>query len=175
MKNKGVILLILLVVAGSIALLPGMEEKPARLKAVVGQPAPDFELNDLQGNKVSLQNFRGSVVLINFWATWCDTCREEAPGIQKLIEDKEFGTGLQTLKILFHDSEGNAGRYMKEKNFTFRVLVDDRQTSLDYGVRAVPESFLVSKKGILKHKLIGPVDWEAPDVRSALRALISEE
>jgi cytochrome c biogenesis protein CcmG, thiol:disulfide interchange protein DsbE len=175
MKNKGIILLVLLVAAGPIALLLGLKEKPAHLKAVVGQPAPDFELGDLQGNKVSLQNFRGKVVLINFWATWCDTCREEAASIQKLIDDKELGTALQTLKILFRDSAGNAERYMKEKNFTFRTLIDDRQTSLDYGVRAVPESFLISKKGILKHKFTGPVDWEAPDVRSALRALISEE
>jgi cytochrome c biogenesis protein CcmG, thiol:disulfide interchange protein DsbE len=175
MKNKGIILLVILIVAGLVAVMLGQKEKPAGVKAVAGQPAPDFELRDLQGNNVNLRDFRGKVVLVNFWATWCDTCRSEAPAIQKLVDDREFGASFQLLKILFRDTAGNAARYMKEKNFTFRVLVDDRQASVNFGVRAVPESFLISKNGILKYKFTGPVDWDSPDVRSALRALISEE
>lgn len=175
MKNKGIILLVLIVAAVSIALLISLGGNSARLRAVVGQPAPDFELSDLQGGKISLRDFRDKVVLVNFWATWCETCKQEAPSIQKIVDDREFGAGFVTLKILFRDSKNNAVRYLKENKLTFKVLVDDRQTSSDYGVKAVPESFIISKKGILRHKFIGPVSWDSPDARSALKALISEE
>jgi cytochrome c biogenesis protein CcmG, thiol:disulfide interchange protein DsbE len=175
MKNKGVILLILIVVAVAIAMLIGLGGNSPRLRAVVGQPAPDFELSDLQGEKISLHDFRGKVVLVNFWATWCETCKQEAPGMQKIMNDRELVPGFMTLKILFRDSKSNAARYLKENNFTFKVLVDDRHASLDFGVTGVPESFIISKKGILRHKFIGPVSWDSPDVRSALKALISEE
>jgi cytochrome c biogenesis protein CcmG, thiol:disulfide interchange protein DsbE len=175
MKNKGIVLLVVIAVAVSIALVIGLGDNSARLKAVIGQQAPAFELSDMQGEKISLHDFRGRVVLVNFWATWCETCREEAPFLQKLVDDGELGSGFVALKILFRDSKSNAGQYLKENKFTFKVLLDDRQVSADYGVKAVPESFIISKKGILIYKFIGPVSWNSPDVRSALRALISEE
>jgi DsbE subfamily thiol:disulfide oxidoreductase len=175
MKHRGAVLLVLLLLAGiMVVLLDRREEVPAA-RAVVGMPAPDFQLEDLRGNKVRLSDFRGKAVLINFWATWCDSCREEAAGLQRLAEDKEFAQSLQTLKIVFRDSGENAARYLKDNNFTFRALVDDRRTSVNYGVRAVPESFLVSGKGVLRQKYIGPVDWDAPAVRARLRTLISGE
>jgi cytochrome c biogenesis protein CcmG, thiol:disulfide interchange protein DsbE len=175
MKNKSVILAVLAVVIVLLAVFLIKEDKPAKAKAAIGQAAPNFELSDIQGNKVSLSDFRGKVALVNFWATWCDTCRQEAPALHVFANDRELAGGLEVVKILFRDSMSNAGRYLKENNFNFRVLLDDRQASLDYGVRAVPESFIISKKGILRHKFIGPVNWDSPDLKTAVKNLISEE
>jgi peroxiredoxin len=79
------------------------------------------------------------------------------------------------IKILFRDSRSNAALYIKENKFNFTVLIDDKHAALDYGVTGVPETFVISKKGILRHKFIGPVRWDMPDVRAAISRLISED
>jgi peroxiredoxin len=77
--------------------------------------------------------------------------------------------------ILFNDSMGNAEEYMRKNGFSFTVLADDRNVSMNYGVTGVPESFIISKKGVLRHKLIGPVQWDDREVKAALKKLIAEE
>jgi cytochrome c biogenesis protein CcmG, thiol:disulfide interchange protein DsbE len=174
MKNKGSILVVVAVIGALLACFLFSKENIATGKAVAGQPAPVFELSDLSGKKINLADFRNKVVLVNFWATWCDTCKEEKIALQKLINAEKANSKLAVITILFNDSKHNADKYMKKNKFAFDVLLDDIKTSLNYGLTGIPETFIISK-GILRHKLIGPVQWDAPDTRAAIARLTSEE
>ena len=175
MNKKGIILSVILVAAALLVFLIASRNEPVIKKAVIGKPAPPFELTDLHGATLSLDNLKGKVVLVNFWATWCDTCKEEKPLLQKLIAAETGNDKFAVVTILFNDSMGNAEEYMKKNGFSFPVLADDRKVSMNYGVTGVPESFIISKKGVLRHKLIGPVQWDDREVKAALKKLIAEE
>jgi cytochrome c biogenesis protein CcmG, thiol:disulfide interchange protein DsbE len=171
-KNRGIITVILLGAVILLAFLLFTKEKPADIKASIGLEAPSFVLSDLEGKKIGLYDYKDKVVLVNFWATWCDTCKEEKSALQKLINSEKNNARLAVLTILFKDSKTNAEEYIKKNKYSFSVLLDDARTSMNYGLTGVPETFVISK-GILKYKLIGPVQWDSPDVRSAIKKLTS--
>jgi len=182
MKNKGIILFVIL--AASVALiyiLSGKEPakdarttEPVGKTAAVGRQAPDFELTDLGGKVWRLSDLKGKVVLVTFWATWCDSCIEENPSLQKLITSEKDNNNFLVLTLLYNDSAQTAAAYLKRNNFNFNVLIDDRKTSANYGITGVPETFIISKKGIVSNKIIGPIDWNAPDVKAAIKKLTEE-
>lgn len=173
--NKKAAILIVVIAAGLLmAFFLFSKDDIVIIKAVVGQPAPDFELSDLNGNKISLSDFKDKVVLVNFWATWCDTCKEEKAALQKLINAEKGNSKFAVVTILFKDTKRNAAEYMTKNQFSFNVLLDDTKTSAAYGLTGVPETFIISK-GILKHKLIGPVEWASLDVRAAIKRLTAGE
>jgi len=176
MKHKGIVLLIILVLGAALFsfIFSGKGGKPVQKKAVSGMPAPDFELTDITGKAWHLADFRGKVVLVNFWATWCDSCKEENPSLQKFIDSEKENRNLVLLTILYNDSPQNAVDYLKRYNLSFNVLLDDRKTSLVYGITGVPETFVISKKGLLKGKFIGPVQWGAPDLKAEIDKLAAE-
>ena len=176
MKHKGIVLLIILVLGAALFsfIFSGKGGKPVQKKAVSGMPAPDFELTDITGKAWHLADFRGKVVLVNFWATWCDSCKEENPSLQKFMDSEKENRNLVFLTILYNDSPQNAVDYLKRYNLSFNVLLDDRKTSLVYGITGVPETFVISKKGLLKGKFIGPVQWDAPDLKAEIDKLAAE-
>jgi peroxiredoxin len=176
MKHKGIVLLIILVLGAALFsfIFSGKGGKPVQKKAVSGMPAPDFELTDITGKAWHLADFRGKVVLVNFWATWCDSCKEENPSLQKFMDSEKENRNLVLLTILYNDSPQNAVDYLKRYNLSFNVLLDDRKTSLVYGITGVPETFVISKKGLLKGKFIGPVQWGAPDLKAEIDKLAAE-
>ncbi len=182
MKNKGIILVIVLVVGLALAyLLPGKEgtkeaqkTEPVKKTATVGLQAPDFELTDINGKTWRLADLKGKVVLVTFWATWCDSCKEENPSLQKLITSEKDNNNFVALTLLYDDSAQNAASYLKSNNFSFNVLLDDRKASSDYGITGVPETFVISKKGIVTNKVVGPIDWTAPEVRAVIKKLTEE-
>lgn len=81
---------------------------------------------------------------------------------------------MVVVTILWNDSTQNALEYLKRNNFSFNVLNDNGKTSLEYGITGVPETFLISKSGLLKSKFIGPVDWDTPDVKASIDKLAAE-
>ncbi|HTZ19175.1 MAG TPA: TlpA disulfide reductase family protein [Dissulfurispiraceae bacterium] len=182
MKNKSIILVAILVVGIALAyFLSGKEASkearkagPVPKTAAVGLQAPDFELADINNRVWRLSDLRGKVVLITFWATWCDSCSEENPSLQKLIASEKDNKDFVALTLLYDDSAQNAVSYLKRNNFTFNVLLDDRKASSDYGITGVPETFVISKKGIVSNKIVGPIDWETPEVKAAIRKLTEE-
>ncbi|HMK61790.1 MAG TPA: TlpA disulfide reductase family protein [Dissulfurispiraceae bacterium] len=155
-------------------LFSGQEESPVSRRAVAGMSAPDFTLPDISGKTWRLSDLRGKVVLINFWATWCDSCKEENPSLQRFVSAEKENKNLVVLTILYNDSPENATQYLKNNHFSFNVLIDDRKTSLEYGITGVPETFVLSKSGSLKNKFIGPVNWDDPDVKAAIDKLAAE-
>ena len=123
--------------------------------AQVVQPAPAFSLKDMKGNIVTLESFKGKVVFLNFWAPWCQSCKEELPDIDALHK-KYSSRGFTVLSICIERSESVVSKYLQKRQVSFPVLVDKNGEVADtYRFSGLPASFLIGKDGIIRHKHIG--------------------
>jgi thiol-disulfide isomerase/thioredoxin len=141
------------------------KEKPA----LVGNPAPNFTVTDLGGREVKLADLRGKVVVLNFWATWCPPCREEIPSMMRLNQAMA-GRPFQMLAVSI-DEGGKAAveGYFKQSGTSLPAFLDtDHSVGKLYGLTGVPETFVIDKKGVILKKIVGPMDWSAPEVFSFL-------
>ncbi|UFS72733.1 TlpA family protein disulfide reductase [Geomonas sp. RF6] len=143
--------------------------------AIEGNAAPDFTLKDLSGRDVSLSSLKGKVVLVNFWATWCPPCREEIPSMVRLNKGMD-GQPFQMLAISVNDGgKKEVDPFLKDSNTVLPVLLDaDQKVAKRYGTTGVPETFVVDKKGIIVKKVIGPLEWDRPEVVGALKELAAK-
>lgn len=122
---------------------------------VVGAPAPDFTLQDLAGSSVTLSSFKGQVVLINFWATWCGPCRIEMPALQRRYESFQ-AQGFAVLAVNLDEPITDVGAFASSFGLTFPVLLDPGATVNDlYRVRGYPTSFFVGRDGVIARQQIG--------------------
>jgi thiol-disulfide isomerase/thioredoxin len=120
----------------------------------IGQPAATFQLKDLAGNQVSLADFKGKVVMLDFWATWCGPCRATMPEVEKL--QQEHPDDFVLLAVNLGDSAEQVGRYVKMQNIQTRVLLDpDSGVGAAYGVGSIPMQVIIDKEGILRHSQVG--------------------
>lgn len=172
MNKKGIVLLIILSVGIISILLLSKGEQEQSKKATLGLDAPLFELKDVEGNTWRLADLKGKVVIINFWASWCDTCKEEKPYIMDVLN--RFSEKLVYLSVLYNDKPSDAISYLKRSGFNFPILIDDKQVAVAYGLTGVPETFIVDKRGILAKKVIGGVHWSFDDFVSSVQKLINE-
>jgi cytochrome c biogenesis protein CcmG/thiol:disulfide interchange protein DsbE len=141
----------------------------------LGQPAPDFSFPDLDGKEVSLSDFRGKVVLVNIWATWCPTCRDEMPSMQKLYE-RFKGRDFEILAVSI-DADGRkaVAPFVQQMNLTFPALLDPNEKIRSlYAITGVPESFVIDKNGILVDRVIGPLDWASAKVFTFFESLLKK-
>lgn len=121
---------------------------------LLGERAPAFRLRDLSGHETSLDEFRGKIVLLDFWASWCGPCRISMPIIEKLR--REYPDDLVLLAINLRESEGTVRRYVERYNLRARVLLDsDGQVSSSYGVESIPTQVLVDRRGRVRHVQVG--------------------
>lgn len=141
----------------------------------VGKLAPSFTLADVNGKKVSLSDYSGKVILINFWATFCGPCKAEMPSLNNLFLAFK-NDGLVVLAISTDDSEKPVQSFIKEKAIAFSVLMDkDQEVYFDqYGVLGLPTSFLIDRDGIIRDKIRGERIWDAPDMNEKIRTLLSK-
>lgn len=148
-KYMIIAVLVLLGVAGYSlfeTLTPFDTQRPA-----VGELAPEISLEDLNGSIVRLSDYRGKVVLVNFWGSWCTPCKEEIPGLQKVFSEYR-GKGFAVLAVAVDD----VPFAIKKLDLPFPVVLADRQVSKDYGnVVHIPVSFLVGKDGKIIRKMKG--------------------
>lgn len=175
-KNGHLLLAIFLfVIVGITLIVLTMKDSTTRIAKPlqVGLPAPDFTFPDLNGKKVSLSDYRGKVVFVNIWATWCPPCREEMPSMQKLY-DRFKGENFEILAVSIDSTGAKAvAPFMRELNLTFPALLDTKgKIGSLYGTTGVPESFIIDKEGILIEKVIGPLDWATPKVFQFFQDLI---
>jgi peroxiredoxin len=123
-----------------------------------GQLAPDFELKDLEDQAVKLSDYRGQVVLINFWATWCSYCRTEFPDLQRAYEGNR-DKGFIVLAVNVQDRKESVQAYAQELGLTFPVLLDPLgRASGPYKARGLPTSYFVDQRGVIVLKKVGPVN-----------------
>jgi len=138
-----------------------------------GFAAPDLTFPGIDGVEVSLSDFKGKVVLVNIWATWCKPCVDEMPSMEKLY--KKFKRKDFEILAVSIDEGGRdtVAPFMNQYNLTFPALMDSKGTVRSlYGVTGVPESFIIDKNGILAKKIIGATDWATPEVFRFFRELI---
>lgn len=162
MKHKSIILIIVIAVAAAaIFLSPG--QKSYKTIIAVGSPAPEFELKDSTGRLWKLSDLKGKVVFINFWATWCTTCKAEAPQKTALFNTMQ-GKPFQMLGVLYRDGAENLPGYSMRIPVSAPTLIDPGNSMAKlYGITGVPESFILDKEGILRERLIGPQEWSGPE------------
>ena len=139
--------------------------------AMVGQRAPNFALEDLQSRRVvSLSKLRGHPVVINFWASWCVECVQEHPNL--FATWRRYGhAGVVFLSILYQDTPEKAARFEQQLGKGWPDLDDPgSRTALNYGVRGVPETFFIDRRGIIRAHQIGPSTYEV--LNANIRALL---
>ena len=144
-----------------------------RVGAIAGLAAPDFTLENLQGEKVRLSDLRGKVVIVNFWATWCPPCRLEMPSMEALYQTfKEDDLVLLAVNVE-QDGRESVDRFLQENPYSFPILFDeDAQVQNAYGVFQFPESFIIDRNGIVVKKVIGAIHWMGGDIYNLLHFML---
>ena len=149
-------------------LMPTGDSSAAEIKQ--GYPAPNFELSTLDGKTVELKDYKGKKVILNFWASWCAPCRTEMPVLQKFYDKKNEEVVLLSVNLTKEDkSKDTVKKFVSDKNLTFPIPLDERGEVSDlYQVISLPTTYFIDKNGILKQKVIGPLNLEL------LKELLSE-
>jgi len=138
---------------------------PQRSRGVaLGQRAPDFTLETLDGTPVTLSRLHGKVVFVNFWASWCHPCQEEMPGFEKFYtKHKSDQWALLAVNVEEKSARENVASFVKDRGYTFPVLLDpDGKVANEYSVTGIPVTFVVAPEGKVVHVLEGSIyDVEA--------------
>jgi cytochrome c biogenesis protein CcmG/thiol:disulfide interchange protein DsbE len=154
-----------LLLIGFLAALTGCYSgtRPPR----IGANAPDFTVQD-SDHKVSLSDFKGQVVVLNFWGSWCAPCIAETPALvqmQRRMKDK----GVVVLAVSIDVDDAAYHRFLKDFNMNMVTVRDGDHRSADlYGTFGWPESYIIDRKGVIRRKFIGAVDWNSPEVTDFL-------
>ena len=136
--------------------------------------AVDFDLADLAGEVHTLHSYRGSVVFLNFWATWCGPCRTEMPDLQQLHDELGGETGFALLAINLQEDAARVRGFADELGLSFQVLLDSSgETSAAYGARTLPMSYIIDQDGVILARIIGVREWAAPEFAELFRDLTS--
>ncbi|MGH7164090.1 MAG: redoxin domain-containing protein [Nitrospiraceae bacterium] len=158
-------IVLVLVLLGLLALFyQALWGDPRRIPAVlIGTPAPAWEGPDVvSGARISWDQFRGKVVVVNFWASWCQECRLEHQNLLTIDERFHKDPHFVMLGVNYQDKVEDAQQYLKTHGSSFRHVRDVKGLlGIDYGVYGVPETFVIDQQGIIRYKWIGPVTGEA--------------
>ena len=152
------------------------EELGFHLNPVTPHPAKDFTLKDMDESSHSLSNYRGKVVMLNFWATWCPPCRQEMPSMQALYQRYE-DQGFAVLAVNEWEDADRVFVYTGQlsENPTFPILFDHKGEVADqYEVKGLPTTVLLNKKGQVVYRAIGGRDFNHPEVDKVIRTLLGE-
>ena len=143
----------------AVASLESQTENISSIPVAVKYAAPDLSLTDVAGTPASLTDFRGQVVLVNLWATWCPPCRAEMPAIQKVYEEYQ-GQGLVVLGInsTVQDELSAVAPFIVDYGLTFPILLDETgQVSSMYQLRSLPSSYFIDRAGVIRYVVSGPM------------------
>ena len=136
----------------------------------IGDTAPDFTLQD-SDRKITLSDFRGQVVVLNIWASWCPPCVEETPALiamQQRLKDK----GVTIVAVSIDEDADAYHRFIKDHGINFLTVRDpDRKTANLYGTFGWPETYIIDRKGVIRRKFIGAADWTSPEILGFLTNL----
>jgi len=134
-------------------------------------PTPPLALKDLGGKPHTLEDYRGQVVLLNFWASWCTPCLIEMPAMQRL-EAAFPDTAFTVLAVNVKESRGKVWRFQKMLDVNFRVLLDTTgKAAEDWGVAVYPTSYLIDTTGRIRYMAYGMLDWDSAEVKQVIKRL----
>lgn len=140
----------------------------ADLKPWTGGKTPSLVLKDLKGATIDLADYRGKVVLLNFWATWCPPCIAEMPSLielQKKMKDKD----VVILGVSIDEDEAAYHKFLKNYGVNFVTVMDkDRKTPTIYGTFGWPETYIIDRQGVVRRKFIGAAEWTSPEIENFL-------
>ncbi len=141
---------------------------------VSAPPAPDFTLPDVHGKKVSLSQFKGDVVILNFWATYCGPCKAEMPSLNKLYMELK-NRGLAVVAISVDATEKPVLSFITDKKLEFPVLMDrDKEVYFDdYAVMGLPTTFIIDRHGVIIEKIMGGQVWDSPEMKRQILNLLA--
>ena len=136
---------------------------------------PDFTLEGLNVKTVQLSALKGNVIFLNFWATWCDPCKDEMPSMETLYQRyKEKDFILLAISVEERNPEP-AKRFIQKYRYRFPVLLDPPGKTLDlFGIHRIPATIIIDKKGRMVGKALGPRDWSQPDVFSLINQMLDD-
>ena len=135
--------------------------------------ASPFTLKTVEGTQASLGDFKGKPVMFTFWASWCETCREEIPLIQKFSQGKSDQVAV-FLVAIDGENEKKIQRIIKNEKITLPVLLDVREKiARTYGIRMVPTTFFINPEGFIVGTVVGEREWDSPEAWTAMKELFS--
>jgi peroxiredoxin len=138
----------------------------------IGKPAPDFSLPSLGGKKVSLSEFKGKAVFLNFWATWCPPCKEEMPSMEKVYREQK-GRGFEILAVSIDKGTTEIEAFKKEHGLTFTILHDpEMKVAAVYELAFVPTTYLIDRSGNVVHRETQYRDWADVESRKLLEKIL---
>ncbi len=133
----------------------------------VGEVAPDFTLVDLEGNQVSLSDFRGKTVFINFWATWCPPCRAEMPEIEAVYQEYK-DKGVVVIGVDIQETEEEVLQFVQQGGYSWTFVLDTSgEVAASYKIAAIPTSFFIDREGIIQAVNIGAMTKRAMEIKLA--------
>ena len=159
--NRKVLLIGLILVAPLLIMLgSGLRHDPREvISPLIGQPAPDFTLADLDGRPLALAELRGQPVVINFWATWCQPCAAENPIFAALA--RQYAGRARFISVIYQDTPQAIRAYERQRGSWGPALVDpESRTAIRYGVYGVPETFIIDPHGVVREKVTGMVSYD---------------
>jgi peroxiredoxin len=171
----GVLTVTLIALVGAIPLILGAVFGDSVPSVEGGNPAPDFSaVNVVTGEPTSLDDYEDKVVLLNVWATWCEPCKEEMPAMERIFQ--ELGKdGLEVVAVSVDmDNTEEITEFVEEYGLTFDVLQDRTQEiSSTYQIFALPQSYVIDRRGMIVYREFGPVEWDGDTYRKRFRDLLS--
>jgi cytochrome c biogenesis protein CcmG/thiol:disulfide interchange protein DsbE len=175
MRRQWIVVAVIVAVLGAGAYL-GIKLSPEIFPVGVDSVAPDFTATNLgTGRPVTLADYKGDVVLLNIWATWCEPCKVEMPSMERL--QKELGPeGLKIVAVSVDEGGAEAVRqFTRDYGLTFQVLHDPSgRIQRTYQTTGVPESFVINRAGRIVKKVVGASDWDAAVNKDLMRRLLAQ-
>lgn len=176
MKPKVIIIGVLFAVVALFILFAPSGDRKFQPPLQEGARAPEISLQSLDGKPWGMKDELGAVVFINFWATWCDSCREEFPSIQALYEKNKDHPDFRMVTVLYNDTAENARKFLAENNYTVPVYTDPGgAASAAFGLVGVPETYVVNKDGVVRKKIMGPANFASAEVAAFFAKLLDNQ
>jgi cytochrome c-type biogenesis protein len=134
----------------------------------------DFTLPLPDGTNITLSQFNGKFLFLNFWATWCGPCRSEMPSMEAVYQRLK-DRGFEVLAVNLGDSRDDVSAFMKEYKLSFPSVLDEKSvTGYQYSVRAIPTTYIIDRRGLIIARLVGSIDWNTPRIIAALEVVLRE-